>query len=161
MFSKYIWWKPTFKKAVWHINIFDKSGPGAFLQIRTTAAKWKLLLISNILFHCINTPSKDILSFDFSGGSDGKRNLLQCRRPRFDPWVGKIPWRREWQPTPVFLPEESHRSQRVGHNWVILSLYKWNFYSVMLDSINHLFFKELFSKLALWKISNTYKSTAD
>ena len=26
----------------------------------------------------------------------------------FDPWVGKIPWRRAWQPTPVFLPGESH-----------------------------------------------------
>ena len=30
------------------------------------------------------------------------------RRHRFDPWVGKIPWRRAWQPTPVFLPGESH-----------------------------------------------------
>ena len=30
---------------------------------------------------------------------------LQCRTLGFDPWVGKIPWRREWQPTPVFLPE--------------------------------------------------------
>ena len=30
------------------------------------------------------------------------------RRRRFDPWVGKIPWRRAWQPTPVFLPGESH-----------------------------------------------------
>ena len=29
---------------------------------------------------------------------------LQCRRLRFDPWVEKIPWRREWLPTPVFLP---------------------------------------------------------
>ena len=28
--------------------------------------------------------------------------------PRFDPWVGKIPWRREWLPTPVFWPEEFH-----------------------------------------------------
>ena len=28
----------------------------------------------------------------------------RCRRHRFDPWVGKIPWRRKWQPTPVFLP---------------------------------------------------------
>jgi len=27
---------------------------------------------------------------------------------QFDPWVGKIPWRRKWQPTPVFLPGESH-----------------------------------------------------
>ena len=26
----------------------------------------------------------------------------------FDPWVGKIPWRRKWQPTPVFLPGEFH-----------------------------------------------------
>ena len=36
---------------------------------------------------------------------------LQCRRCMrhwFDPWVGKIPWRRAWQPTPVFLPGESH-----------------------------------------------------
>ena len=29
-------------------------------------------------------------------------------RDSFSPWVGKIPWRRKWQPTPVFLPEESH-----------------------------------------------------
>ena len=33
---------------------------------------------------------------------------LQCRRPRFVPWVRKTPWRRAWQPTPVFLPGESH-----------------------------------------------------
>ena len=35
----------------------------------------------------------------------------QCRRSkrcRFDPWVGKIPWRRKWQTTPVFLPGKSH-----------------------------------------------------
>ena len=36
------------------------------------------------------------------------KNHLQCGRPGFDPWVGKIPWRRAWQPTPVFLPGESH-----------------------------------------------------
>ena len=33
---------------------------------------------------------------------------LQCRRPGFNPWVGKIPWRRKWQPTPVLLPGKSH-----------------------------------------------------
>ena len=37
-----------------------------------------------------------------------QRICLQCRRPGFDPWVRKIPWRREWQPAPVFLPGESH-----------------------------------------------------
>ena len=34
--------------------------------------------------------------------------ILQCLRPGFDFWVGKIPWRWKWQPTPVFLPGESH-----------------------------------------------------
>ena len=38
----------------------------------------------------------------------GKESACQCRRPRFNSWVGKIPWRRKWQPTPVFLPGESH-----------------------------------------------------
>ena len=33
---------------------------------------------------------------------------LQCRRPMFNPWIGKIPWRRAWQPTPVSLPGEYH-----------------------------------------------------
>ena len=33
---------------------------------------------------------------------------LQWRRPRFNPWVGKIPWRREWLPSPVFLHKEPH-----------------------------------------------------
>ena len=37
-----------------------------------------------------------------------KESCLQFRRPEFDPWVRKIPWRREWLPTPVFLPREYH-----------------------------------------------------
>ena len=36
------------------------------------------------------------------------RICLQCRRHRSDPWFRKIPWRREWTPTPVFLPGEFH-----------------------------------------------------
>ena len=57
----------------------------------------------------------------------GQEPGLQSRRPGFEPQVGKIPWRREWQPTPVFLPEESHGQRslmgyspwdhRVEHNW--------------------------------------------
>ena len=38
----------------------------------------------------------------------GKEPACQCRRRGFGPWVGKIPWRKKWQPTPVFLPEKSH-----------------------------------------------------
>ena len=44
----------------------------------------------------------------FPGGSDGKSVSLQCGRPRFHSWVGKMSWRRKWQPTPVFLPGKSH-----------------------------------------------------
>ena len=47
----------------------------------------------------------------------GKESVCQCRGSGFDPWVEKIPWRREWQPTPVFLPGE-FRGQRslVGYS---------------------------------------------
>ena len=39
----------------------------------------------------------------FPGGTSGKESTCQCRRCRFNLWVGKISWRRKWQPTPVFL----------------------------------------------------------
>ena len=56
-----------------------------------------------------------------------KDPACQCRRHGFDHWVGKIPWRRAWKPTPVFLPGaspwaeepgqlQSMGSQRVGRN---------------------------------------------
>ena len=62
----------------------------------------------------------------------GKESPCQCwshRRLGFDPWVGKIPWRRQWQPTPVFLPAKipwteepdgvlSMRSLRGTCDWV-------------------------------------------
>ena len=38
----------------------------------------------------------------------GEQPNCQCRRHVFDPWVGKIPWRRKWQPSPAFLPGKSH-----------------------------------------------------
>ena len=46
----------------------------------------------------------------FPGGTSGKEPTCQCRRCKrheFDSWVRKIPWR-VWQPTPIFLPAESH-----------------------------------------------------
>ena len=48
---------------------------------------------------------------DFPGGTSGKEPTGKCRihkRHRFDQWVGKMPWGRPWQPTPVLLPGESH-----------------------------------------------------
>ena len=52
------------------------------------------------------------LSFGaFPDGASGKELARQCTRHKrfgFNPWVGKIHWRRKWQPIPVFLPGESH-----------------------------------------------------
>ena len=67
----------------------------------------------------------------FPSGTSDKETPGQCRRHKrrwFNPWVGKIPWRRAWQPTPVFLPGESSWTeepgrlqfmelQRVEHDW--------------------------------------------
>jgi len=58
----------------------------------------------------------------FPGGTRDKELACQHRRhkrSRFDPWVGKIIWRRTWQPTSVFLPGESHgqRSLAGGSPW--------------------------------------------
>ena len=42
------------------------------------------------------------------------RICLPCRRPRFDPWFGKIPWRRKWLSTPIFLPRKSHGQRKLA-----------------------------------------------
>ena len=58
------------------------------------------------------------VNWGFLGGARGKEPSYQCRTHKshgFDPWVEKIPWRRAWQSTPVFLPRESQgRGSLVG-----------------------------------------------
>ena len=50
----------------------------------------------------------------------GKEHACQCRRHKrhkFDPWISKRPWRRKWQPTPVFLPGGYHgQSSLAGYS---------------------------------------------
>ena len=52
-------------------------------------------------------------SKDFLGGSVVK-NLPAVQELQFDSWIRKIPWRREWQPTPIFLPGESHEQRSLA-----------------------------------------------
>ena len=64
---------------------------------------WKQSLLEGSLFIW-----EVVSPMDFPGGSDSKHVCLQCQRPGFNAWVGKIPWRRKWQPILVFLPGKSH-----------------------------------------------------
>ena len=73
-----------------------------------------------------------VVTLGFPSGASDKESTCQCRKCKrygFNPWVRKIPWRWKWQPTPVFLPGESHGQekpvglqsmgwQKVGHEWV-------------------------------------------
>ena len=76
-------------------------------------------------FSLVNVPSP---LFGLPGWLSGKEPACQCRKFGFDPWVRKIPWRRKWQPTPVFLLGEFHGQrnlvgyspqglQSVRHDW--------------------------------------------
>ena len=59
------------------------------------------------------------ISMGFSGASVVKKSSCQCRSYRrhgSHTWVRKIPWRKKWQPTPVFLPGESHEQSLAGYS---------------------------------------------
>ena len=77
---------------------------------RVTIWPWKNSIwhrvITQVLLYGCSTIGHQTLRI-FPVGSDIK-NLPACRTSRFDPWVGKIPWRRKWESTPVFLPAELH-----------------------------------------------------
>ena len=57
------------------------------------------------------------MAVNFPRWCSGKESACQCRRHKrhwFEPWLGKIPWRRKWQPTPVFLPGKFHGQRRLA-----------------------------------------------
>ena len=69
--------------------------------------KWNMLDIGRkkVAWSYLYVESKKTRGFP--GGASGKESASQCRRYKtrgFDPCVGKVPWRRAWQPTPIFLP---------------------------------------------------------
>ena len=68
---------------------------------------WPIRVMINII------PFLPRCCFGAHFGGHGKGNIFYryyytCSRPRFDPWIGKFPLRRAWQPTPVFLPGYPH-----------------------------------------------------
>ena len=80
-----------------------------------------LIYLFHLVQHFLNYFQWRIIPlWDFPGGASSKELACQCRRlnrQMFNPWIGKLPWRRAWQPTPLFLSGESLRQwSLVGYN---------------------------------------------
>ena len=85
------------------------------LHRETEGEKELPLSISQLLFSYLC----NILHINGFPGAQTVKNLpaILLGRPGFDPYVGKIPWRREWPPTPVFLPGKFHEQRSlVGYS---------------------------------------------
>ena len=97
-------------------------------RLKVEKALWTVLGRYSVLSNYYWEKSLPSSPLGFPGGSDDKEFACKCGRSRFDPWVWKICWRREWQPTPAFLSGEFHGQRRlagyspwgcrVGHDWV-------------------------------------------
>ena len=85
--------------------------------------------------------------------TSGKESACQCRRCKrhgFDLWVWKIPWRRAWQPTPVFLPGESHGQRNLAGSTahrILKSQTRLKWLSMQHVSIQYVFYQAFFSNV--------------
>ena len=87
------------------------------------------------------------------------------KRGSLDPWVRKVPWRRKWQPTPGFLPGESHGeesggllsmgSRRAKHNWVSEHTHSRSYQSIRFKKRSHLYNIRVISEVASAKGKKT------
>ena len=112
----------------WHVNScpnksFQRSPSPISFLLPAFSHSFTFFLTFYLSFFSSITNFLFVLSFTlsrgFPGGSEVKASASNAGNPDsipgFDPWVGKIPWRRKWQPTLVFLPGETHgRRSLVG-----------------------------------------------
>ena len=109
--------KPGIKPA----SLLSSALAGGFFTTNTTWESSPLLRVGSSGW---DQPSSSSASLSI----DNSCLCNQTWRCRFDPWVGKFPWSRKWQPTPVFLPGKFHGhkslagyspwgSQRIGYDW--------------------------------------------
>ena len=98
-------------------STYNAGDPGLIPGLGRSAGEGKKLPTSVFwpgeLIHVISKSQRGLSNFHFNFGTSQvalvvKKSVCQSRRLGFNPWVRKIPWRRKWQPTPVFLPGESH-----------------------------------------------------
>ena len=113
---------------VYSFNRFGDVSP-IFLQIVSNLIPFEnsnYLYISHLMLSQNAVNFSFAMSYLLSGlpwWFSGKEPACQCRRCRFVPSFGNIPWRRKWQPTPVFLPGKSHGERNlVRFSYIGLSI---------------------------------------
>ena len=93
---------------LWLYNMLD-SDRAALLHFYSFSVLYIFSFLDSVTYLFLKICLK--INLGFPGGTTGKQPPCQCRRckrHRFDPWIRKIPWKRAWQPSPVFLPGEFH-----------------------------------------------------
>ena len=109
--------KPTFSLSSFTFikRLFSSYSLSA-IRVVSSAYLWLLTVLLTVLIPAC-TSSVLALHISHLAWQRRLRICLQCRRPELDPRVRTIPWRRAWQPTPVFWPGESHGQRNlVGYS---------------------------------------------
>ena len=94
-------WFSNFTKSNYSFTIFLQGS-------RTINSSFFTAILESLKLYTTYVRHPNILQSFLSLVAQLVKNLLQCGRPGFDPWVGKIRWRSERPPTPIFWPRESH-----------------------------------------------------
>ena len=103
------------------MSLWNYSAPKSWpSHISGPLAFWDGLPSICALCFSLNKSISYLSYLDFPGGSDGKASACNAGDPGSTPELGRFPWRRKWQPTPVLSPGKSHRQRRlVGYSpWV-------------------------------------------
>ena len=102
-------YSPPFTDRIWERTL------STFCLLSSLCSYFLLITLPvHLLKLIIDVNDKIIGRMGFPGGASGKESACQCRRLGFNPWFRKIPWRRAWQPTPVFLPGELPWAEKPG-----------------------------------------------
>ena len=108
-----VFWMLSFKAAfslssfTFIRRLFSFSSLSA-IRVVSSAYLRLLIFLPAILIPACDSSRLAFHMMYFGASGKGLRFYRKCKRHKFDLWVRKIPWRRAWQPTPVFLPGEPH-----------------------------------------------------